>query len=388
LGASKNQLPQEVRALTREIDNPRSLAAAIWLGIVGSAVLLVLPVFVGALMEDRGFSSAQAGWIGSADLTGFALASIVAYRLIRRHTWIRIVLFGLTLIVAGDLISMFLTEFLPLFLVRLGLSGFGAGFVIAVAYTLLGDTKKPERNTGIYFSFNVLGGAAGLYLLPHVVSFAGTPGMFLVLAVTAVSAIPVAILWLPREGAARHFAYKNSSSYSIYLVLAGIALFNFGLGGVWAFAERMGIDTGMHYVSVGRVLSVTYLVSMAGSAAAAWQADRFGYMGPYLAGMALMCIALILLLSTAGIGLFILAMALINFSWNYSLTYQFSAVFALDASGRMAVFIILVQSIGLMFGPGVAGLLVGQSGYSEILLLGIVTAALSASLFLLARAKS
>ncbi len=372
----------------REIDNPWSLGTAIWLGIVGSSVLLVLPVFVGTLMEDRGFTSAQAGWIGSADLTGFALASVAAYRMVRRYSWTRIVLVGLALIVTGDLISTALTEFLPLFLVRLCLSGFGAGFVIAVAYTLLGDTKSRERNTGIYFSFNVLGGAAGLYLLPHIVSFAGAEGMFLVLAVTAASAIPVSILWLPREGRTDRRAHAKPNSYSIYLVLIGIALFNFGLGGVWAFAERIGVDTGMNAVSVGRVLSVTYLVSMAGSAAAAWQADRYGYLRPYLAGMALMCLALILLLSTAGTGVFILSLALINFSWNYSLTYQFSAVFTLDASGRMAVFIILVQSIGLMFGPGVAGLLVGQSGYSETLLLGIVTVALSAGLFVLARAKS
>ena len=308
--------------------------------------------------------------------------------MVRRYTWTRIVLVGLALIVAGDLISMAITEFLTLFLIRLCLSGFGAGFLIAVAYTLLGDTKSPERNTGIYFSFNVLGGAAGLYLLPHIVSFSGAEGMFLVLAITAASAIPVAIIWLPREGTAKQYAHKKKNSYSIYLVMTGIALFNFGLGGVWAFAERIGVDTGMNAVSVGRVLSMTYLVSMAGSAAAAWQADRYGYLRPYVAGMALMCIALILLLSSPGIGAFIFALALINFSWNYSLTYQFSAVFTLDASGRMAVFIILVQSIGLMFGPGVAGLLVGQSGYSETLLLGIVTAALSAGLFVLARAKS
>lgn len=371
-----------------DIDNPRSLAAAIWLGIVGSAVLLVLPVFVGTLMEDLGFTSAQAGWIGSADLTGFALASVAAYRMVRRYTWTRIVLVGLALIVAGDLISTALTEFLPLFLVRLCLSGFGAGFVIAVAYTLLGDTKSPERNTGIYFSFNVLGGAAGLYVLPRIVSFSGAEGMFLVLAITAASAVPVAIIWLPREGTAEQYTRRNANSYSIYLVLTGIALFNFGIGGVWAFAERIGVDTGLNSVSVGRVLSVTYLVSMAGSAAAAWQADRYGYLRPYLAGMALMCLALVLLMSTAGVGMFILALALINFSWNYSLTYQFSAVFTLDASGRMAVFIILAQSIGLMFGPGIAGLLVGQSGYSETLLLGIATAALSAGLFVLAHVKS
>ena len=367
----------------REVDDPRSLAAAFWLGIIGSLVLLVLPVYVGTMIEDRGFSITAAGWIGSADLMGFALASIFAFRWVRDYSWRTIVMTGLGMIVIGDVSSIFLFDFWPLFFVRLLLSGMGAGFVIAVPYTLLGDTRNPERNTGLYFTFNVLGGAAGLLVLPTITANAGATGLFLTLAITASTAIPVTWFWLPGEGRSLDFERKSiASNWAVYAILLGIGLFNFGLGGVWAFVERIGVSSGLSLTEVGPILSSTYLVGMLGSSAGALQAGRFGYLKPYAAGIGVMCLALTLFITTSGTAMFITALCLMNFAWNYSLTYQFSAVFSLDDSGRMSVLIILVQSLGLMFGPGVAGILVSASGFNSSVFLGMAMCIISLGFFL------
>lgn len=367
----------------RSVDNPLSLGAAIWLGIIGSFVLLILPVFVGALIEDRGFSNVSAGWIGSADLMGFALASIFAFRWVRKYSWRSIVLSGLAMIVVGDVSSIFLDDFWPLFFVRLLLSGIGAGFVIAVPYTLLGDTQNPERNTGLYFTFNVLGGAAGLLLYPIIVTHFGTSGLFLVLAITASTAVPVTWFWLPDAGRRVDQTHESFIAKKATLaILLGIGLFNFGLGGVWAFVERIGIGAGMMSSEVGPILSSTYLVGMLGSSAAAWQAGRYGYLKPYAVGISVMCLALTFFITTSGIAMFVTALCLMNFAWNYSLTYQFSAVFSLDKSGRMSVLIILVQSLGLMLGPGIAGIIVSVSGFNSSIILGMAMCLVSLGLFI------
>ncbi|GMQ81275.1 MAG: MFS transporter [Rhodothermia bacterium] len=373
----------------RSVDTAWSLGAAIWLGIIGSSVLLILPVFVGTLIEDRGLSNIAAGWIGSADLMGFALASIFAFRWVRKYSWRTIVMSGLAMIVVGDVSSIFLSNYWYLFSARLLLSGMGAGFVIAVPYTLLGDTRNPERNTGLYFTFNVLGGAAGLLLMPIIVAKAGASGLFLTLAVTASTAIPAAWLWLP--GAGKNVDRTHVSGVgnkAVIAILIGIGLFNFGLGGVWAFVERIGIGAGISAAEVGPILSSTYLVGMLGSSAAAWQAARFGYLKPYSAGIGILSIALLLLLSKSGLILFVVALSLMNFAWNYSLTYQFSAVYSLDDSGRMSVLIILVQALGLMFGPGVAGIFVSASGFATSIFLGIAMCLLSLGFFLTAHRQS
>jgi len=370
----------------RNVDNPWCLGAAFWLGIIGSFVLLILPIYVGSLIDDRGFSNAAAGWIGSADLMGFALASIVAFRLVRGFNWRTIVLAGLGMIVVGDISSIFLFDFWSLFFIRLLLSGMGAGFVIAVPYTLLGDTRNPERNTGLYFTFNVLGGASGLLLFPIVVANWGASGLFLTLAITASTAIPVAWFWLPGEGKSISRASGSITwNWPILAILTGIGLFNFGLGGVWAFVERIGLGAGVDSTEIGPVLSATYLVGMLGSSVSAWQAARYGYLKPYGIGIGIMCVALSLLLSASGLLMFVIALCLMNFAWNYSLTYQFSAVFSHDDSGRMPVLIILVQALGLMLGPGVAGLLATISGFNSSIFLGLATCVLSLGFFISTR---
>jgi len=370
----------------RNVDSPASLAAATWLGIVGSFVLLILPVFIGTLMEYRMFSRAEAGWIGSADLTGFALASGLAFRTVPRVDWRRIVSVGLVLIICGDVASMYVSSFSVLVAVRLLLSGIGAGLVISVAYTLLGDRANPARSTGIYFSFNVLGGAVGLLVVPLVVKALGAGGLFAVLAITGLSGLPVALFGLPNEGRPQNdLAHQAAAaSWATLVILAGIALFNFGMGGIWAFVERIGLETGLAGERVGQILSLTYLVSMLGSAAAAWQAERFGYLGPYIGGTGILCAALAFLVLIPSASVFVLALVLINFGWNYCLTYQFSAVFHHDRSGRMAVFIILVQACGLMFGPGAAGTLAQTAGYDAAILLAGTSCIASVLLFVLA----
>jgi predicted MFS family arabinose efflux permease len=366
-----------------ELNTGRALTSAIWLGIIGSSVLLVLPIFVGTLISRLEFTASQAGLIGSADLMGYAASSFLAFRLVRRYSWRSTVVVGLCLMVVGNLLSLGTTSFWTLFSIRLSLTGIGAGLVICIPYTLLGDSAHPERNTSIYFGANVLGGTVGLFLLPYVVARFGGDGLFLLLFVTALSGIPLTLLWLPDRGMERRVAPEsNSSVRPVIVILIGIAVFNLGFGGVWAFVEQIGTGTGLSSKSVGTILSLTYLTAMLGSAVAAWQDNRSGYRLPYLVAMLLMGASMLGLLFATSPLIFIGAMSLMNFAWNYAITYQFSAVFKHDSSGRMAVFIILVEATGLMLGPAIAGYLVQTSGLDAALYLGLASGLASLALLL------
>ncbi len=366
-----------------DINSQTALSAAVWLGIIGSSVLLVLPVFVGTLIEHLHFSPSEAGIIGSADLLGYATASFIAFRVVRKYNWRWIVLSGLTLMIIGNVLSLGTSSFRALFVIRLVFSGVGAGLVICVPYTFLGDTSHPARNTSIYFGVNVVGGTIGLLILPYAITIASSDGLFWLLAATAISGIPFAFFWLPVRGInqeTRRESLHFSDVRSVVIILVGIGVFNLGFGGVWAFVERIGTNAGLPITTVGRILSLTYLTAMLGSAVASWQDDRFGFRGPYAIAMLLMGVSMFGLLHAGSQFVFIAAMALMNFAWNYAITYQFSAVFDTDKTGKLVVFIILAEATGLMLGPGIAGFLVEHSGLETALFLGIASGLISLAL--------
>lgn len=375
--------------------SPLGLATAIYLGIAGSAVLLILPIFVASLAAGLNLTDSEAGWIGSSDLIGYTIGSIVAFRTVDRIQWKHLVLFGLLLMGTGNLISPGLNSVFLLFATRVILSGLGGGLVISVAYRALARMSNPERVTGTYWTFNVLGGAAGLLFLPIVVGIWGTSGLFLSLAALSLSAVPVAFFGIRPSGpdspgpSSPNLMEPRSSKTALpaaaVLILAGIAVFNLGLGGVWAFVDRPFDALGLGFNETGRILSGTYLVSMLGSSAAAWQGDRFGFLRPYAVSMFVMAGAIALLIFPVSVSGAVLALSLVNFCWNYGMTYQFSAVYASDSSGRSAVLIIFVQSAGLMLGPGIAGMLVEQFSFTAGFWFGIALCAASAILFSISR---
>jgi MFS family permease len=366
-----------------------SLFAATYLGIVGSSVLLILPLFVGGLASGLHLTSAQAGWLGSADLIGYAIGSVLAFLIIDRTSQKHLILVGLALLIVGNLASVGLRSTTLLFAVRVLLTGLGAGLVIAVPYSSLSAMDNPERSTGIYWTFNVLGGSIALLVLPTIIRLWGITGLFLTLAALATSALPIGFLktdnYASTTVAAETRALKNAGPGIIasiptaaMMVLGAIMLFNLGLGGVWAFVDRPAGALSLDERDTGIILSGAYLVCMLGSSVAAWQGSRFGYIRPYAAAMALVTVAVYSLNAPPSILAYAGTLCLLNFCWNYAITFQFLALYASDATGRSAALIFFAQSAGLMLGPGLAGTLVSRFSYAIGLSAAMLLCALSA----------
>lgn len=353
-----------------------SLPATIYLGIVGASVLLILPVFVSAIIQNTGFGAARAGWIGSADLIGYALGSLLAFKLIRLVSWKILGTIGLGLMIAGNFASILtLDSFISLMALRITAAGLGAGLVVAVPYNALGLMPEPERATGHYWTFNVLGGSTALLLFPVLSATWGLVGLFGGLGVLAASAIPVALTARPSDLVSESSLPANSPllkesdspqnmstlvaglGASEFTLLLSIALFNIGLGGVWAFVDGPARNLGLSGPAIGWILSGTYLVCMLGSGVATWQGKKLGLLVPYVGSMILMALAVAVIANPPSIVIYVFALSLINFGWNYSMTYQFSAVFEKSRSTHTATLIFFAQSIGLMIGPALAGVI-------------------------------
>jgi len=372
-----------------------SLPAAVYLGIVGSSVLLILPVFVGTVLQIQSIGTERAGWLGSGDLIGYALGSLVAFRLIARVSWRTLATSGLVLMIVGNLISILASDFfLSLFVVRVGLTGLGAGLVIAVPYNALGSMPDSERSTGLYWTFNVLGGSAALLIFPLIAQQFGPGALFGALAILAASAIPVA-LTASSSGDAKETGTDDRSGTLFtglgateIIMLCSIALFNLGLGGVWAFIDRPALSLGLSGQTIGWILSGTYLVCMLGSGTATLQGRRLGLIAPYVGAMLLVATATILLSQASTILIYIAVVATINFCWNYSMTYQFLAVFETSTSKHTATLIFFAQSMGLMFGPALSGMISQRASVHTSFLVAAALCLASAALYRLGFSKN
>mgnify|MGYP004052872305 CR=1 FL=1 len=65
----------------RQLIIPCSLA-----GLIGYQSLTVLPIILGALVDYRGFTLANVGYVGSVEILGMALAVAIS-RFLRRVMW-------------------------------------------------------------------------------------------------------------------------------------------------------------------------------------------------------------------------------------------------------------------------------------------------------------
>ena len=367
--------------------SPR-LSTIIVLGIAGSSVLLILPIFVGTLFAEGGLNTEQAGWIASADLFGYAVGSLVAFQFISRRRWRNLALIGLCGMILGNVASIFAAgSFELLMAIRIGLTGAGAGLVIAVPYCALSDQDETEKSTAHYWTFNVLGGSIGLLVLPFIVSLYGDSGLFLFLGAVAAAALPVAFVGL---GSPQQHEEVEQSEYGVsfsgltskeLLSLGSIAVFNIGLGGVWAFVDRPALSLGLSGTEVGWILSATYLICMLGSTVAAWQQRRLGLTTPYIVAMLVMGIAIFSLSGANTTAIYVCSLAAINFCWNYAMTYQFIAVYDISTRGNTASLIFFSQSLGLMLGPVFSGAVAASYSPSGAFTVAIGLCALSALAF-------
>ena len=95
-------------------------------------------------------------------------------------------------------------------------------------------------------------------------------------------------------------------------------------------------------------------------------------------------IALILLADDMNSGDYVVALALYNFVWNFSLAFQYAAVNAADQTGRSVAAAPAFHAAGGAMGPGIAALFVSSDSYIAVNILAASAVLLSLLLFVLA----
>ena len=345
-------------------DPPASIATIVILGAVAVAGFNIQPMYLGALADHLGFSPEQLGLVAGAEIAGGALAGVVATFWIRRWNWRRVALAALLALGVGNIASANATGFESLAVIRFLTGFFGIGSSYALAIAALSDTHNRERNFSIAVVVQVSLAIAGFMLLPSFIAEFGTPAVFLPLAAIAFALAPF-LKFLPPGGKKESVVtgdVATSSSWPIWFALACQGVWYLGIGGVWAFVERIGVDAGIDNEGIGNALALGMAVGLSGAFLAAAIAGRFGRVVPFAVAMFGQVVAVWLLAGLEDRNSLVLAICLYNGSWNFALPYLFAMAALADTRGQLVVLMSTAQAVGLTLGATLAGAMIARWG--------------------------
>jgi predicted MFS family arabinose efflux permease len=332
----------------------------------GAIVYLVSPVLVGSAMDSIGLSSDQAGLLIASYFAGYTLITTSAVvwlsRVNMRTTaWVSSLVFIAGLLGAanqtsltGSIITMFI-------------AGTGAGMLYGISITIVGQSDDPDRYFGFALASQLLLGSVLLFAGPAWIgpNWGYTGILFAIAVFVALMSVtnswtPVAIADGPVASSGEPLKVPTS------LVLASIVavtIWFMGYSGIYAFVERIGVDSGLNGRQIGLVLSLTIITGMTGALGAASLGDRYGKIKPHIAGAVGAVITILLLNSQTNLVSYLLAIIFLTLSLNFWLAYMLGAVAAIDTSGRFAVLTTAALGIGATIGPAIAGGLISGSTY-------------------------
>lgn len=340
------------------------VVSLIWLSLVAALIANIQPIFLGALAETFSLSGRQVGFIGGAELGGSCLASLSAAYWFPRLQLRKVAFFAISVGLAGNLATSWVTDYSQLLMVRFAIGLLGSGVLYAMTLGLIGQLENPDRVIAIAIIFQVLSLAVGMATVPLLMARWQLSGVTAALALLFCTGFFLLHL-LPerlgiqsvRESAPGDFKFLPGA------LLACLIVFSVGLGGVWAFMERIGNSAGFSMVDIGNALAVSGLVGGLGALVAAVLGIRLGRLLPVVFALILQVITCFILATRSDWYSYLLAIALFNFCWNLTLPYLMGAIAAADVSGRFMVLIPAAQTGGYALGPMLVGLIMVGEGY-------------------------
>jgi predicted MFS family arabinose efflux permease len=240
--------------------------------------------------------------------------------------------------------------------------------------SMVGAARDPDRAFGLYYATIYLGASALVVLGAWVVAQYQVAGGYMLLALLLTCIYPIARRVPVTEGSPRRAKHDTSAPTPLVgavMSLLGYFLFCAGLGGTWAFIERIGHHGGLAAATIGWALAIGPYGSVAGALTAAAVRTRFGRFAPTLVSVGLAVVST-MLLSFATTGAFFAAGVLMfSFAWSLFLACLGGVLAAQDPGGRVIAMSITSQTLGMAVGPAAAGFLVASFGYNAVGLLSV-----------------
>ena len=371
----------------QDIDGRAPTFAAIWIAVVGVISYMFLPLIVGGLADDLGFSHRELGYVGAAEAGGMGVANALAVFWVRKWNWRSVIVVSATLMVVANLWSIEATSFSSMFLAR-SLDGLAGGSLIALGVACQSDNSRSDKVFGYFIATEMVFSSLGFFVLPSIQADFGVDGIFTALAIISISG-GLAALVHPRKGlASRDPTNGNASALKLtavsVLALSGALLFFMSQGGLWTFVERIAVASDIDAVTTGRVLAVSSLFGLVGALGASIVARKIGQLRAFLLVLVGELVCINLLHGHVEVWSYFASISLFILFWSMGLPLMLSQFNRLDKSGQLVILLYAMGKLGYTLGPAVMGLLIFGNSFFYVLVATatICTAGLGVSVWL------
>ena len=161
--------------------------------------------------------------------------------------------------------------------------------------------------------------------------------------------------------------------YAIAELLAILAMFTyfFAQGVIWAYLFLIGLNGGVAEQGVANGLMLSQFLGIAGAFVAAMSGRKFGRIVPLAIGIVGGALVLVFLFGTFTALIYTLTVCVYNFAWNMSHPFLLGGMASFDRHGRVVVYAVAAQMVGLAIGPAFAAFLLAEGDYSRVIYAGI-----------------
>ena len=335
-----------------------TLVALVAFAAITPMALLVAPALAAQLATEMGIGPSQIGTYFFVENGAFSAASLLSLFWLGRLN-VRVVgLIALAVFILGNLVTpMVLPGYKSLLLMR-AVTGFGGGTLMVLSMISAQDAENPERVFGYWVVGQLVAGAIGLALLPHLFGTYGLSSFYILLGVIALLLSPLYRGFLaPAASEGPKSTSATSGRFIILGVLAVLAILAFyvAIGGVWTFASMAATQAGIEGASVGTILAIASLFGIAGSMLAAFLGGRSARRAMLLLGYAILVASIVAVAMLHGGAAYVVAICAFKFAWTFVLPFIIAEAASRDPSGRLVASTTLIIGTGLSLGPLFAG---------------------------------
>ena len=362
------------------------IAAIGFMGVTGLGFTVIMPLLVGAIVDELQLDRSMVGWLASANIAGLTFGALIATLLIGRVRLTHIIRLGCIGLLLLDFLSTFITDQNVLLILRL-ISGIAGGMVYAASLATFSGLKNSVSAFSTYIICYTVTSGLALLVLPHTIGLMGYKSGFYLLCLMDLAS-------LLSTGIIAHFEKltkpKNFESLAklitkpvILASLVSYFLMQLGGGLIYTYCERIGREAGLGVEYIGIVLSLGSIAAFGGAFIVTKIGNRYGTRKPVTIGISLMIFFFLTLFWSEHRIVYLIALGLGGAAWSLAMPFYQQLQVSFDPRGKIVSVGTIVNMAGRAVGPAIAAVYLSSYAFASVIWISVAALILALIIILL-----
>lgn len=349
------------------------LIATIFVVCTAFSSQMVVPLWIGAIIDDYQLTTEVAGRVASIEFITVAIVSLLIATQVHRVNVRLLSVFGLICLLIGNGVAILASDLTLLTICRT-FAGLGKGLIVAGVFSLVARTANPTKSFAILNASYAAFSAAFYLIVPIFIERNGASGAFAIMfSITFIGSLLV--FWIPTGRSDTAITKTQTEPGTVglagVLVLLALVMLWTGNSAISTFIERIGIRSGLDVTEIGAVLSLSALLTILGPSLAHFLHTRFGFSKPLNIALILKIVVALVLCNVINATAFVVSAPFLNLIALFIVPYLMGLMSMADPKGRLAAAAAAAMTAGGSLGAYVGGVTLTQTSYSMLSVVAI-----------------